>query len=102
MTAMTGTRIIECLRVNRNRSPSRPIRPVAREYSVAWLYTFVLDVLAEPISDPPRDEHDLSLFPALWIPQDKLLIDNIFRGEFQDLSDSHSSSGHKFQNKPVS
>lgn len=73
-----------------------------REYSVAGFDTFVPDVFVEPVSDPSRDEHYFSLFSTFWIPQDQLLIDNIFRGELQDLSDSHPPSGHEFQDKAVS
>jgi hypothetical protein len=34
--------------------------------------------------------------------QDKLLIYDVFGGELHYLSDSHSPSGHKLQNEPVS
>jgi hypothetical protein len=73
-----------------------------REYSVVGFNPFVPDILVEPISDLPRDEHDFSFSSALWSLQDKILIDHIFRGEFQDLSDSHSSPGHQFQYKSIS
>ena len=81
---------------------NKPCRYVSdRKYSIAGFDTFVQDIPLESISNPPRDEYDFSLFPALWSPQDQPLIDNIFQGQPQDLSDSHATPGHQFQNEPV-
>jgi hypothetical protein len=80
--------------------PCRCVRD--REYPIAGFDPLVLDIFMQPICDPPRDEHNLSFSSALWSTEDKLLIDHIFRGERQNLSDSHSSPGHQFKYEPVS
>lgn len=62
----------------------------------------VLHVRPQPFYHLSGNEHDLSVPAALWALDGKLLVVYISWGELQDFADSHASSGHKFQNKPVS
>ena len=62
----------------------------------------VLQVRSQTIYHFSRNEHDLSVLAALWALDNKLLIVYISGSKLQNLPDSHPSSGHQFQDEPVS
>lgn len=73
-----------------------------REYPLAGLDAIIPDIFAEPICDSPGDEYHFRFISAFRLPQNKFLVVHVLRGEFKDLSDSHTTPGHQFENKPVS
>ena len=62
----------------------------------------VLQVCSQPVYHLSGNEHDLSVLAALWALDNKLLVIYISGSKLQNLADSHPSSGHQFQDQPVS
>ena len=62
----------------------------------------VLQVRSQTICHFSWNEHDLSVLAALWALDNKLLVIYTSGSMLQDLADSHPSSGHQFQDEPVS
>jgi hypothetical protein len=73
-----------------------------RENPVLRLDGSFLQVRSQTICNFSRDEDDLSILAALWALDRQLVVADIFRGELQDLADSHPTSCHQLQDKPVS
>jgi hypothetical protein len=48
-----------------------------------------------------RDKHHLPFFSALRGSKGKLAVLDISRGQLENLADSHSTSGHQFEDQPV-
>ncbi len=49
-----------------------------------------------------RDENNFPLFTAFCVPDDHLPALNVFGGQFQHFTDSHTTPGHEFQHKAIS
>ena len=73
-----------------------------RKNSVTGFDPIVTDIFLEPVRDFLGQEGNLRVFSALGIPDDSLPVFDILGCEFQNLADSHSTSGHEFKHQPVS
>jgi len=60
------------------------------------------DKVFEPVSHLLRNEGYLCLLATFRISENKLSLFNISGSELQDLTDSHTTTGHKLQHKTVS
>ena len=72
-----------------------------RENPVAYFDAIVTDIFLEPVRNFPWQESNLRLFSAFGIPDYSLPVFNILWSEFQNLADSHATSGHEFKQQPV-
>ena len=73
-----------------------------RENPVLRLDRLVLQVRPQPVNHLSGNEYDLRVLAAFWALDGKLLVVYISGSELQDFTDPHPSSGHQFQDEPVS
>ena len=62
----------------------------------------MFDIFLQLLGQLPRDENDLCLPAAFWVADSDLSVVNVTGGQAQNLPDSHTTPGHKFQDEPVS
>ena len=72
-----------------------------RENSVAGFDPIVTDIFLEPVCDFLRQEGNLRLFSAFWIPNDSLPVFDILGCEFENLANPHARTGHEFENETI-
>jgi len=63
---------------------------------------FLGDVFLETVCNLLRDEDNFPFLSALGGSESELSVLDITGGQFQDLADPHSTSGHQLKNQPVS
>ena len=73
-----------------------------RKNSVSGFDAIITDIFLEPVRDFLRQEGDLRLFSAFWIPNDSLPVFDILGCEFENLADTHAAPCHKFEHQAVS
>src|SRR5512147_30433 len=91
---------------NANQTPGLPYhhpRCVIAHWKkpAVGLSTRFIDVLFQTVSNLLGNERHLGLPSALWRCQDDLSALDVQWAHFQDLSDSHPTSGHQFQHDPA-
>ncbi len=69
--------------------------------SFVRLNPFAGDVFSKAIGNLLGDENNLTLFATLWASEGKFPVFDISRGQLQNLTNSHPTSGHQFKNQPV-
>ena len=73
-----------------------------RKDPLAWLNPFLPDKFLEAMGQLLGDEGNLSLTPTLGRLDDDPHSFDVTRFQAEDFTDSHPSSGHEFQDEPVS
>jgi len=66
-----------------------------------WLNPVVPDVFLASVGHFLWDENMLPIFSALGSPQRQFPVMDVHRFQLQDLTHSHSATGHKFQHETV-
>jgi len=66
------------------------------------LNALVPDILFESVGHFLWDEYVLPLLPAFRVSERQLSVLDVSGSQFQNLADSHSASGHQFQDEAVS
>ncbi len=66
------------------------------------LNVLVPDIFFESVGHFLWDEYVLPLFPAFRVSEGQLSVLDVLWGQLEDFADSHSASGHQFQDEAVS